>query len=47
MKTNKEFSAEQLQKLEEAVTLGLGKGWTHNSGRSTRACCPWNKIVNV
>jgi hypothetical protein len=41
------FTAEQLQKLEEAVKLGMGAGWMHNSGRSTRDCCSWNKIIDV
>jgi hypothetical protein len=47
MNQNKDLSAEMLKKLEEAVTFGMGKGWTHNSGRSTRCCCPWNKHSNV
>ncbi|WP_433935464.1 hypothetical protein AB3662_12105 [Sorangium cellulosum] len=38
----KNLSAGQIkQLLEEAVTLGMGKGWTHNRGVSSRACCSW------
>ncbi len=41
------LTEERLRKLEEAMTLGMGKGWTHNSGQSVRCCCPWNKIINM
>jgi len=39
----KRLSPEELKKLlEEAVTLGMGKGWTHNQGVSSRCCCGWS-----
>ncbi|MDC3961121.1 hypothetical protein [Polyangium jinanense] len=42
----KNLSADQIkQLLEEAVTLGMGKGWTHNRGVSSRCCCSWHVTV--
>ena len=42
----KNISNEELKRLlEEAVTLGMGKGWMHNAGVSSRSCCPWKKVV--
>ena len=47
MKQTKNLTPKQIADLEAAVTLGMGNGWLHNAGKSSRACCSWKPITEV